>query len=557
MSVHRRPAAFGLIGHRFLRFAVVGVGAVGLNLLLFALLVGGLGLQYLWATVAVFLIVNAYGFFANRRWVFRVADRPARRLLRYYVTMAGSLGVNLLSMALLVDGLKLSYLIASVITSAWLAPILYLIHGRVAFTREGRPSTKPRLLLVTHYYPEHGGGVEIVAGRLATLLSDGFAIEWHAANAGSMRASEAASCDGTLNSAIVGAPGGSAETGVDRRPMRCWNGLERRFGLPIPVPSLPASLAVARAVRAADCVWVHDLIYPANLIAALAAIAARKPFVVTVHVGAIPYRNRVVRRLMAVSVTLAGRWLLTRAAAVAFVSERVRTEFLARWRLRDQRLIPNGVDLKTFTPLTQPERDRIRGELGLHDRPVVLFVGRFVERKGLRLLHEVAKRMPSIDWVFAGRGPVDPTTWALPNVRVEHDRSGPTLAELYGAADLLVLPSVGEGFPLVVGEALAMGLPVLVDPSTIAGYQAVAAVAEGEPVLGADAVNRWAVRITEILEGEAGGAATAPRRVDFARSHWDWDRARAAYARLFADVLGDDVGARVRPAHRASLGREG
>jgi glycosyltransferase involved in cell wall biosynthesis/putative flippase GtrA len=533
--------------HTFLRFALVGVGAVGLNLLLFALLVGRLGIEYLWATVAVFVLVNGYGFLANRRWVFRVADRPARRMLRYYATMAGSLGLNLLSMALLVDGLKLNYLFASAITSAWLAPVLYLTHGRVAFARETPPTERRRVLLVTHYYSGHGGGVEIVAGRLALLLSDRFDIEWHAARQDSGPSHEAALRDGAL---------AEARTGPVRRPMRCWNGLERRFGLPIPIPSPPAVVGIVKAVRSADLVWVHDLIYPANLVAAVTAIAARKPLVVTVHVGAIPYRSAVVRRVMVVSVGLAGRWLLTRAAAVVFVSERVRAEFLARWRLRHPRLIPNGVDFDAFKPLSQSDRDRVRTELGLGDRAVVLFVGRFVERKGLGLLHELAKKMPFIDWLFAGHGPLDPASWALPNVRVERDRSGRTLAELYGAADLLALPSLGEGFPLVVSEALAMGLPVLVDPSTIAGCPAVASVAEGESVLGAEALSRWTARISEILEDEAGRVAMAPRRVEFARGQWDWDRAAAAYARLFADVLGggvldDDDPARVWPAGRA------
>ena len=156
--------------HRFLRFAAVGVVAVGLNLILFALLVGRLGIDYLAATVVVFFLVNGYGFLANRRWVFAVTDRPTRRILRYYATMAVSLGLNLMSMAFLVGGLRVGYLIASVITSAWLAPVLYLTHDRVAFARKVDRGSRPHLLLVTHYYAEHGGGVEIVAGRLAALL---------------------------------------------------------------------------------------------------------------------------------------------------------------------------------------------------------------------------------------------------------------------------------------------------------------------------------------------------------------------------------------------------
>jgi phosphatidyl-myo-inositol dimannoside synthase len=387
------------------------------------------------------------------------------------------------------------------------------------------------VLLVTDYYPVHGGGLEIVAGQLASRLSNEVDIRWYAA----------------------GPTGELTRQGLTLRPMRCWNGLERHFGLPVPIPSPRSLLSVIRAVRTSDVVWVHDLIYLANLVAAFSAIVARKPLVVTVHVGAIPYRNPVVRQVMAASIALTNRWILTRAAAIAFVSERVQSEFLARWRLRDQRLIPNGVDLETFKPLTSTERGLIRSRLCLGERPTVLFVGRFVDRKGLPLLHELAKLMPSVDWLFAGRGPLDPASWALPNVRVERDRSGQSLAELYGVADMLVLPSVGEGFPLVVSEALAMGLPVLVDPSTIAGCEAVATVAGGESVLGADALSRWAARIGEILDDQTGRAAMAPIRVEFAQRHWDWDRAAAAYAQVFAkvgggEVPGDGAQDRVQPA---------
>jgi glycosyltransferase involved in cell wall biosynthesis len=367
------------------------------------------------------------------------------------------------------------------------------------------------VLLVTDYFPTHGGGLEIVAGQLATRLSSTVDVHWYAA----------------------GPAGGLTHPGLTLHPLRCWNGLERRFGLPVPIPSPRALMAVARDARAADVVWVHDLIYLANLVAAFAAVTAHNPLVVTVHVGAIPYRSRVVRWIMAATLALTGHWLLTRASAVAFVSERVQAEFLAQWRLRNARLIPNGVDLDSFQPLSGSDRDLVRRELGLGDRPTVLFVGRFVDRKGLPLLHALAKKMPAIDWLFAGRGPLDPTSWALPNVRVERDRSGRTLAELYGAADLLVLPSLGEGFPLVVSEALAMGLPVLVDPSTIAGCPEVESVSGSESVLGADALDRWAARIEEMLTDDKGRAA-AGSRVDFARSHWDWDRAAATYAALFA-----------------------
>ena len=59
---------------------------------------------------------------------------------------------------------------------------------------------------------------------------------------------------------------------------------------------------------------------------------------------------------------------------------------------------------------------------------------------------------------------------------VHRNLSQAELPPLYQAADLLVLPSVGEGFPLVVQEAMACGTPALVGDETAAGCPEAGAV---------------------------------------------------------------------------------
>ena len=120
------------------------------------------------------------------------------------------------------------------------------------------------------------------------------------------------------------------------------------------------------------------------------------------------------------------------------------------------------------------------------DRPVALFVGRFVEKKGLHLIERLARRRPDLTFALAGWGPIDPTGWRLPNVHVLSDLQGETLVPLYQSSDVFVLPSVGEGWPLVLQEALACGLPVICGQETAAADPGAGARIEGVAIEGAD-----------------------------------------------------------------------
>ena len=66
-----------------------------------------------------------------------------------------------------------------------------------------------RILLVTHYYPEHAGGIEIIAGQIATRLARrGVEVCWAASDSGET----------------------ADPTGVTRLPMSACNLAERRPG---------------------------------------------------------------------------------------------------------------------------------------------------------------------------------------------------------------------------------------------------------------------------------------------------------------------------------------
>lgn len=130
----------------------------------------------------------------------------------------------------------------------------------------------------------------------------------------------------------------------------------------------------------------------------------------------------------------------------------------------------NGVDTEQFRPR---DRTACRRELGLpEDHAIALYVGSLIERKGVKVLlqalaHPTMSGCP-VDLYLAGEGPQLDALMALASENNLTDRVhflgrvSKNLVHLWmGAADVLVLPSYGEGRPNVVLEALATGTPVV------------------------------------------------------------------------------------------------
>lgn len=134
-------------------------------------------------------------------------------------------------------------------------------------------------------------------------------------------------------------------------------------------------------------------------------------------------------------------------------------------------VVPNGADAEVFLPRDPVEARR---RLGIPEGgPVVSYVGKLVPRKGVDTLIEsmgvlAARESGAPHLVMAGIGPMresleqrarelgvaDRITWLG---KVPHDDVGWVMS----TGDVFILPSLSEGLPTVVCEAMACGLPVV------------------------------------------------------------------------------------------------
>jgi glycosyltransferase involved in cell wall biosynthesis len=358
--------------------------------------------------------------------------------------------------------------------------------------------------MVTHYFGGHGGGIELVAERLArecACLGE-VAVHWMAA--------------------------GPARDvpGVTCTPMAVWDATERLLGFPFPIPGPRSVLRLWRAVAAARVVWLHDYLYPANMLAQGMAILLGRPVIVTQHIGYVPYRSAILRNLLTIANRTLGTASLRAAAQAIFISDAVRGYFVACVKFRTAPMLwPNGVDAELFHPPP-------RGEHARAVEPTILFVGRFVEKKGLAIIEQLARLLPGYRFVLAGWGPQRPEHWELPNVRVVTKPAQREVADLYRHADCLLLPSQGEGFPLVVQEAMASGLRVVTSDEVAHALPGVADLVEWVPRESHHDIAAWNSAIDRALMPHAGrsGGGDAVR---FARERWSW----AALARQYSHLI--------------------
>lgn len=157
------------------------------------------------------------------------------------------------------------------------------------------------------------------------------------------------------------------------------------------------------------------------------------------------------------------------------------SEEAAKWKFPNEvilqkkyKIIKNGVDIDIFK-FNNDKRQKIRDEYNIQNKNVILNVGRFSKEKNQTFLIDIFKEIKKINSnayliLIGGSGPLKDE---IKN-KVEKDNLNEDVLileninnvfEFLQAADVFVLPSLYEGFPVVAVEAQASGLPIICSDS--------------------------------------------------------------------------------------------
>lgn len=297
--------------------------------------------------------------------------------------------------------------------------------------------------------------------------------------------------------------------------------------IPLLVAFTLASLKITRRFRP-NVIHAHWIV-PSGVIARLLRLITRTPYIVTVH-GADAYtlESRSVRWLK--------RAVLRGAAATVPVSGDIAKLLRQVGDVRPP--VPMGVDV-----------ERIRTEVGPR-QPIpgrVLFVGRLVDKKGADVLLRAAAELPTADVVIAGGGPLEADLRALAADLAISDRvtmlgsvpRAAVMAELSRAAVLAMPSQVGaggdqDGVPVVLGEALAAGVPVVA--SRLGGLGEYLHDGATARLVSPGSPTELAAALAELIDDPEAAAALAARATGDVLPQLSLERTARSYADLLAEV---------------------
>lgn len=215
-----------------------------------------------------------------------------------------------------------------------------------------------------------------------------------------------------------------------------------------------------------DLIHAHCHLFFSTIMASLVRRLGSPPLVITTHgimsASAPDWFNILYLKTI-------GKWTLKSADKIICYTQIEKDKLANMLKIDGEkiRVIPNGVDTDLFRP--DPNNNKRSNQ---SNAITILWVGRFVRGKGVEFIIHAAKilvkEVPDLKILLVGDGPLKEKIEGLierfnlkKNVIIKEKIPNDNMPEVYQKSDIFVLPSLNEGVPKTLLEAMACGKPVV------------------------------------------------------------------------------------------------
>jgi glycosyltransferase involved in cell wall biosynthesis len=216
-----------------------------------------------------------------------------------------------------------------------------------------------------------------------------------------------------------------------------------------------------------DLIHAHCHLFFSTIMASLVRRIGSPPLIITTHgimsASAPDWFNMLYMKTI-------GKWALKSADRIICYTQMEKEKLVDMLKIDSEKIsvIPNGVNIDLFHP--DPDTDKRSDQ---SKAITILWVGRFVRGKGVEYIIQAAKKLvkevPDLKILLVGDGPSKEKIKSLiekfdlnKNVIIKENIANENMPKIYQKSDIFVLPSLNEGVPKTLLEAMACGKPVII-----------------------------------------------------------------------------------------------